>query len=279
MPELPEVETIRLQLNNVLRGLIIKDVEILNSKSFIGNKKEVIGKKVIDIRRFGKLLVIDLNDNLNLGIHLKMSGQLIYRGKKQPSKLKVEDEDIKNLPNKHTRIVVKFSNRDHLYFNDVRKFGWMKIISNIKDQISKLGIEPFTKEFTLENFKKVLNLSKKAIKLVLMDQEKIAGVGNIYANDALFCAKINPKNKAKDLNEQEVNKLFNCILEVLKNGIKWKGASENSYRDAFGQKGRLQEHFLVYAREGKICPRNCGEKIKKFMLGGRGTYFCPKCQS
>lgn len=281
MPELPEVETIRLQLNTVLPGLTIAEINVLNPKNFGGETRQVIGKKITGIRRFGKMLVVDFANSLSLGIHLKMTGRLIYRGKKQPKNLHAVDQDILNLPNKHTRVILNFSNGDNLFFNDLRKFGWMKIFdeSGIKKQESRLGIEPFTKNYTPENFRKVLTASKKAIKLVLMDQEKIAGVGNIYANDALFCARINPQTSANKLNSRDIAKLFNCVSKVLQNGLKWKGASDDAYVDAFGQKGEAQKHFLVYNRKGKACLRKCGGEIQKFQLGGRGTYFCPNCQA
>lgn len=280
MPELPEVETIRLQLNTVLPGLTIKEIEILSPKSFGGEKKEVIGKKITGIRRFGKMFVVDLDDGLSLGIHLKMTGRLIYRGSKQPKKLEVGDPKILTLPSKHTRVIIYFTNGDTLYFNDLRKFGWMKVLDSVKREAlsGKLGIEPFTKDFTLENFKKVLASSKKPIKLLLMDQEKIAGVGNIYANETLFCARISPKTPANQLKSDQAKKLFGCISRVLKNGIKWRGASDDAYLDAFGQKGEVQKHFLVYDQKGKPCPNECGGKIEKIKLGGRGTYFCPNCQ-
>lgn len=280
MPELPEVETIKLQLNTVLPGLVIKKIEILSPKNFVGNKKTVIGKKIKGLRRFGKMLVIDTEGKESLAIHLKMTGRLIYRGKKQPKNLQVQDPKIQKLPSLHTRIIIYFTNGDTLYFNDLRKFGWIKVldVSSIKYQVSRLGIEPFTKEFTLENFQKVVSLSNKPVKLLLMDQEKIAGVGNIYANDALFAARIHPKSPARKLNPEEVGLLYNKISEILKKAIKWKGASDDAYVDAFGEKGEVQEHFLVYARNKEKCLNNCGSTIKKIKLGGRGTFYCPNCQ-
>lgn len=280
MPELPEVETIKLQLNSVLKGLVIKEVEVLSPKNFVGDKRKIIGKKITGIKRFGKMLVLDLDNGLSLGIHLKLTGRLIYRGKRQPKSLRVEDEDIKNLPNKHTRVIIYFTNGDTLYFNDLRKFGWMKVLDSKKREVlsGKLGIEPFTKDFTIDNFQKVLSKSKKAIKLVLMEQEKIAGVGNIYANEALFLAKIQPKTPAKDMDPKKAVDLYNKLLKILKDGIRWRGASDDAYLDAFGQKGEVQEHFLVYNKKGEDCPNHCGGKIEKIMLSGRGTYFCPNCQ-
>lgn len=280
MPELPEVETIKLQLNTVFAGLVIKKIEVLSPKNFIGSPKTVIGKKVKGLRRFGKMLVIDLVGKDSLAIHLKMTGRLIYRGKKQPKNLQVQDPKIQKLPSLHTRIIIHFTNNDVLYFNDLRKFGWIRVVNQkeINQRQEKLGIEPFTKNFTLENFQKVIKSSNKPIKLLLMDQEKIAGVGNIYANDALFAAGIHPKSPAKKLNQKEITLLHSKVIEILKKAIKWKGASDDAYVDAFGEKGEVQDHFLVYNRKNEKCLNNCGEIIRKIKLGGRGTFYCPKCQ-
>lgn len=279
MPELPEVETLRLQLSQLLPGLIIRDIEILKSKSFVGDKKLLIGAKISDVRRFAKLLVIDFTNDRSLAIHLKLSGQLIYRGKRQPQKILVTDPLLKSLPNKHTRVIITFENSDVLYFNDLRIFGWMKVVQSnqLNNLVDNFGPEPL-KDLTYAQFEKILGSSKKPVKLVLMDQEKIAGVGNIYANDALFLAGISPKTEAKKISKEKAKLLYDKLLNVLKDGIKWGGASENNFRDAFGQMGRKQEHFYVYGRQGEKCLNNCGEKIRRIKLAGRGTFFCPKCQ-
>lgn len=262
MPELPEVETLRLQLSQLIVGKKIKSIDILTTKSFIGNKRQVIGKKIIGVRRFAKILVIDLSNSLSLAIHLKMSGQLILNG----------------IPHKHTRVIFQFSDGNKLIFNDQRIFGWIKVVGDIRSITNKLGPDPL-KELTIARFSTILKSSKKPVKLLLMDQGKIAGVGNIYANDALFLAKINPKRKANEIKEGSIAILLNCLRKVLKDGIKWKGASKNHFRDIYGQKGKAQEHFYVYARTGEKCINNCGSVIQKITLGGRGTFFCPKCQS
>lgn len=279
MPELPEVETLRLQLSSLIVGQTIKNIKILKNKSFIGDPALVTGAKIKDIRRFAKILILDLSNSFCLAIHLKLSGQLIYRGSRQPKKLEVSDPLLHTLPNKHTRVIVGFTSGDSLYFNDLRIFGWIKVVqtSKVKDVIEHLGPEPF-KDLTLEKFKTILGSSKKPIKLVLMDQEKIAGVGNIYANDALFLSGISPKSSAKNLSEEKMEVLYHKLLKVLKDGIKWGGASENNFRDAYGQMGKVQEHFYVYGRDGEDCLNKCGEKIKRISLGGRGTFFCPHCQ-
>jgi formamidopyrimidine-DNA glycosylase len=279
MPELPEVETIRLQLNTVLPGLVIKEIEILREKCFQGDKKEVIGKEVIGVERYGKMLFVKLNSNIGLAIHLKMTGRLIFQDRNQLDDFLIEDKTLKTLPNKHTRLIIYFENKSRLYFNDLRIFGWIRIVDSVKREAlsAKLGIEPFTKDFTLENFEKAIKAAKKAIKLVIMDQQILAGVGNIYANEALFCARINPQKSATKLNRQETEKLFTCINSVLKKAIKLHGFSDNDYLDAFGKKGEAQNHFLIYGKNKENCPV-CGKEIKKIQFGGRGTYFCLQCQ-
>jgi len=292
MPELPEVETLRLQLSHLLLGTTIKNIQVLNPKSFIGEKKLMLNTEVRRVRRFAKMLIIDFSNNLSLAIHLKMSGQLIYRSKRKESRSKnnrkYKDKLIANLLNKHTRVMITLGNQDKLFFNDVRKFGWMRIIqnqnnnlrtkiANIKDLTRNLGPEPL-KDLTLEKFRAIIESPKRPIKLILMGQEKIAGVGNIYANEALFSAGINPKKKAFELSKNQAARLLESLNKILLAAIKWKGASRQNFCDIFGQKGEAQEHFLAYDREGEKCPNNCGEKIKRIKLGGRGTFYCPKCQ-
>lgn len=268
MPELPEVETIRLQLQKFLVGRRIQDIKILSDKSFVGDKEEVLGARILSIRRFGKVTVIDLDNGYSLLIHLKLTGQLLVNGKAGP----------------HSRVILKLD-KGELIFNDLRIFGWIKIVKSeqiLSDKfISKLGPEPL-KDLTLAKFKQILAKTARPIKIVLMDQEKISGVGNIYANDALWLAKINPKTPSSQLSDQLTNQLFDAILKVLKDGIKFGGASDQHYLKPDGTKGEYQKHFLVYGRKGELCERSTchklGVKIRRIAVGGRGTFFCPNCQ-
>ncbi len=294
MPELPEVETIRLQLSQLVIGQTIKDIQILYKKSFIGDKKLLVGQKIIGIRRFGKILVIDLSNGLSLAVHLKMSGQLIYfqtTNNKQQITKKASEYKL----HKYTRLIIEFISGDKLYFNDQRKFGWARVarndidnsmiqcfnftnnIINLGQLIKNLGPEP-DRDLTINKFIRILKSSKRPVKLILMDQSKIAGVGNIYANEALFLAGIDPRKKANKLSEYRVIQLYNSLLKVLKEAVIKKGASRMNFVDVFGEKGKAQEHFFVYDREGEKCLNKCGEFIKKIKLGGRGTYFCQRCQ-
>jgi formamidopyrimidine-DNA glycosylase len=281
MPELPEVESIRLQLEKFLVGHKIISIEIKNRNLFQGEEKEIIGAKFIKARRFGKVTVLDLDNQKSLMIHVKMTGQIIYRGPNLKSPL-LSKKISGGLGGPHTHVIFSLDKGGMLYYNDFRRFGWIKIVAT-KDVektglVGKMGPEPF-KDLTLDYFKNILSKTRRSVKVVIMDQSKIAGVGNIYANDALYLAKINPKCPANSLNEIEIKNLFNAIHEVLKDGMKYGGSSENTFVTPDGGEGMYQRHTLVYGKTGTICPVCKKEKIVKFMLGGRGTFYCPFCQT
>ena len=292
MPELPEVETIRRGLVAKIKGLKIDKVEVLLAKQFKGNPKEVEGATVVDVKRRGKVTIVELDNGKSLLIHLKMTGQLVFapssKIKDQRSKLILERPipfgGGNELPAKSTHVIIHFMDGSRLFFNDSRQFGWFKIIKNselrIADEIRRLGVEPFDKEFTVEYLQKILAKSNKAIKLILMDQEKIAGVGNIYANDALWEAGILPTRSAKSLKNQETEKLREAIIKVLNEGLKYGGSTggDEAFINVEGQPGNYQHHFRVYQREGEKCLRNDGGIIKRITLSGRGTFYCPACQ-
>ncbi len=288
MPELPEVETIARQLREVLVGKKILKIEVLRARSFVGDFKEIEGKKISEITRRSKVLQIGLNDyEKSLIIHLKMTGQLVYVKDSKNQKSKISNriagghpsEDwVAELPNKHTRVVFNFGDESKLFFNDLRVFGWVKIIDNgeLTIQNEKLPPDIVDKEFTQKYFEKVL-VSGKPIKLLILDQQKIGGMGNIYANDALFASGIEPRRKSNSLGKVEIKKLYEAMKMVIKKGIESGGASAANYVQVTGKGGSYQDHFLVYKRDGQEC-RMCGTIIKKYKLGGRGTYFCSKCQ-
>lgn len=283
MPELPEVESIKLQLQKFIVGHKLTEVEVRWPKIFIGDKREILDTKILDIRRFGKVLVVDLDNDFSLVIQIKLTGQLIYRGPNLQKARNLSEKVLGGLGGKHTHVIFKLDKGGILYYNDVRKFGRIMVAKTdkLKDEskfLSKLGAE-FLSDMTKDKFSEILRKSSQAIKVLLMDQTKMAGAGNIYANDALWLAKINPKRKANILKGSEVENLFNAIEDVLRKGIKKGGASELAYVTPDGGEGKYQEHTLVYGRENEPCKNNCGEKIKKIRLGGRGTYFCPVCQS
>jgi len=295
MPELPEVETIVRELDRVLPGKKIAAVSVLRAKSFIGDEKELVGMEIDGVGRRAKMIVIKCHPPSHeamagrgsatvsrlLVIHLKMTGQLIYlSGTHRVVGGHPTPDWVNELPSKSTRVVIELDNGAKLFFNDLRVFGWLKVMANGKWQmaISKMPPDVTSKEFTVEYFAKVLGKSGRPIKLVLMDQEKLGGVGNIYANDALYLARISPKRKAKEITEKEGGELYEAVKKVINLGIKYGGASVDKYVDAAGMGGKYQEHFLVYGRNGQKCTRD-RDVIKKIKLGGRGTYYCPGCQA
>lgn len=275
MPELPEVETIRMQLEKAVVGKTVADIVSRHPKTVSGDTDAVKGKKITGVSRYGKMLTLDLERKLHIGIHLKMSGQLIY----SPLYSRSGNPEM---PGRHTRAVVIFTSGDKLYFNDQRIFGWVKVMDD--QTLSKmpykkrLGPEPW--DINADDFFSKLAKRKKAVKLVLTDQEIISGVGNIYANDALWEARIHPKRIAKTLTREESDRLLSSVITVLREAIRYQGSSgkDQQYVMIDGSSGSYQEHFRVYDRQGKSCRRNDGGIVEKIMLGGRGTYYCPVCQ-
>ena len=281
MPELPEVETIRLDLQKDIVGKRVKSVNILVKKQFVGNPKKITGAKIISIKRVGKNLSFALDNNLFLNIHLKMTGQLLYTKNINQPVFKNPIPFIKDakMPGKTTRVIITFTDNSAIFFNDMRKFGWMKINDS---QQKPNGIDVLAKEFTSIYFRKLIQLtstSSRPIKLFLLDQDKIAGIGNIYANEALFLAKIHPERKTNTFNDKEINHLYLAIKKVIKQGLKYKGSSaaDEAYILPNSSKGSYQNHFLVYQKEGEKCLK-CRSVIKRLKQAGRSSFFCPKCQ-
>lgn len=280
MPELPEVEAIRTQLERFLKGHMITEIEVRNRKVFTDDPLLITGTKIKNARRFGKAIVVDFENGYSFIAHVKMTGQFIYRGPNLPTPPELSKKIHSGLGGKHTHVIFKLDKKGELYFNDMRRFGWIKVIKTKDvpefDFIKKLGPEPLGK-LSFTDFFRLLQKTRRAIKVVLMDQSKIGGVGNIYANDALWDAKIAPNRPANQLSEKEAKTLFNSIEKVLKMGINAGGASENSFVTPDGSEGGYQHHFLAYGKKGK-CPRCKIGDFTKIQLGGRGTYFCPSCQ-
>ncbi len=284
MPELPEVETIRRQLEKAILNKKITKIEVLSRKQFPQSPKLVLNEKIIGVERRAKILIFRLSHGKNLVAHLKLTGQFIWiphppAGGKNRVKLKKTIQTIgKYLPSKSTRVIVTIG-KGKLFFNEMRKFGWIKLLNNeqLDKELKRYGIEPFKIGFTLANFEKSLTNTKRPIKTVLLDQEKVAGIGNIYANESLYLARINPLIQSNQLKKEQIKSLRNNLLKVLRLGLKYGGASDEYYLHPDTSKGTYQNHFLIYGKAGKSC-KKCGSVIKRISLGGRGTYFCPRCQ-
>lgn len=282
MPELPEVETIRLGLQKKIVGLKINNIKISNSKSFQEDPKLLQGKKVLDIWRKAKILGIELASDLTLLIHLKMSGQLIYQGKEKFIGGHPTKDMLDEMPNRSTRVIFEFDDGSKLYFNDQRKFGWIKLMDNgqlkMDKFLNKLGPEPLEKRFTWLVLKENLLKHKyQSVKIVLLDQSVVAGIGNIYACEGCFLGNIDPRTKVSDLSEHQIRRLHKGIIDSLKAAIAAGGSSKTHFINEDGVKGKFLDYAYVYDRQGKLC-KKCKTTIKKIKLGGRGTYYCPECQ-
>jgi len=286
MPELPEVESIKRQLKPNIIGKIISDIGILSPKNFIGNKKDVLNKKIIAIDRYGKVLVFQLVNPLTrkpvnsnyLNIHFKLSGQILFSRDINHAVFEhvIPFTKSKTMPANTTRVIIKFTDGSGLFFNDLRKFGWIKI----SDQpLKPKGIDVLSKEFTPQLVNSLTRKTRKPIKILLMDQDLITGIGNIYANDSLFLAKIHPLRKSNSLKEEEVNLLYQSIKKTINEGLKDLGSSgaDEAFILPDGSKGGHQRHFLVYQRENQPCPV-CKTIIKRIKHNGRSSFFCPTCQ-
>ncbi|PIY80192.1 MAG: hypothetical protein COY80_04155 [Candidatus Pacebacteria bacterium CG_4_10_14_0_8_um_filter_42_14] len=280
MPELPEVETICKRLAPVLIGKTIQNIEVLREKSLQGLSTSIIGKKIVEVSRKAKLLDIKLSDSSHLLIHLKMTGQLIYQDQLQRLGGGHPTADwVDSLPSKHTRVIFRLSNHSTLFFNDMRVFGWIKHLSEegASVEFSRYGPDIIDPAVTLEYIFSRFSKTSRPIKVVIMDSSIIAGVGNIYANDALNLAKIHPNKPANSLTQNETKELLDAMIEVINLGIKHGGATIGNFRNIDGFSGNYQTKVLVYQRENLAC-FNCAGIIKKTKIGGRGTFYCPNCQ-
>lgn len=284
MPELPEIETIRRGLSQFIIKKKLVKTTILCEKSFIGAP---ITGAVKGIRRFGKALVIDLDGQNSLMIHLRMTGQLIYDGK-DPSRQgnryaagHPSENFTAQLPNKQTRVILEFADGGVLYFNDQRKFGFIKALktTEVEDDpfIKKLAKEPW--EMTApELYSKLKKHKNSCIKAVILDQTIITGLGNIYADEALYESQIHPERKAGTITEAETKRLLIAARNVMDKSIASGGSTMATYVKADGTRGDYLDKFAqVFRREGKNCP-TCGTKIIKIKVAGRGTHICPHCQ-
>lgn len=280
MPELPEVETIRRGLESFIKNAKITKVKVLCDKSFIGPKELVEKQTIKNIRRKGKALLLDLENGITMMIHLRMTGQLIFRGDESFAGGHPTDSFFAELPDKQTRVIFELENGT-LFFNDQRKFGFVKVLETAEVEndkfIKALAKEPW--DITFDEFKKNLMRHKSApIKATILDQKVIAGLGNIYADEALYYAKIHPKHATGTLTDADIKNILEGAKTVMQASIDSGGSTMKTYVKADGTKGDYLRLFAkVFRREGEPCER-CGTEIIKIRVAGRGTHICPKCQ-
>lgn len=286
MPELPEVETVKLGLAKLLPGRIVTSVKHDWPKSFPNAPQDVnqflVGATVTSVHRRAKVLLIELSTNYSLVIHLKMTGQLVFVGKERFGAGHPNDSLINDLPDKSTRVTLQFTDSSKLFFNDQRKFGWVRLIPTPEvqnlDFFQKVGPEPLAADFTWQDFRTRLQRRKNSgIKAVLLDQTVIAGVGNIYADESLWGAKIHPSTLAKNLKDGHIKLLYSELQFVLQLAIDKGGSSNHTYVNAEGKRGSYMDFARVFRREKLPCPR-CGSTIAKTKVAARGTHTCPVCQ-
>lgn len=293
MPELPEVETVRTGLQRLLVGRMVKEARHDNQKSFPNSVEDInaflIGARVMAVRRRGKVLIINLNTGYSLVTHLKMTGQLVFVDTNESSTAKKRfgaghpnESLVGLLPDRSTRVTITLNDSAVLYFNDQRKFGWMRLIPTVAvpeiDFFKKLGPEPLQSEFTFKVFEeRIMRRKKSRIKAVLLDQTVIAGIGNIYADESLWGAKIHPETRVDQISQVKRRALHQAIISVLQLSIDKGGSTDRNYVNAEGKKGSYIQFAKVFRKEGTPCQR-CGTTIIKMRSAGRGTHICPKCQ-
>jgi len=272
MPELPEVETVRKQLEPLLLGRKIIDVRVpdlriiapANLKDF---RHSVIGQEISVVGRRGKYLLLHFQNSSVLVLHLRMTGRLTHT------------TDPGAIDQRHLRLVIGLADGNAVAFHDQRRFGTAFVLRPAQSQEywHRLGPEPLGRSFTAKSLAQILDARQRPIKPLLLDQHLIAGIGNIYADESLYRAGIHPLRSAASLDPEEIQSLTRAIKQTLRRAIKLEGSSIDTYRTASGEQGRFQETFKVHRRAGERCP-GCGCVVEKIRVGGRGTYFCPSCQ-
>jgi formamidopyrimidine-DNA glycosylase len=298
MPELPEVETVRRGLEKLIVRRRILDVKVLNPKSFPDiienlaadetNWMHLLGAKVLAVRRRAKVLIIDLNTNYSLVIHLKMTGQIVFRGDENWGGGHPTDSFLADLPDRSTRVEFYLDDNAKLFFNDQRKFGWIKLVPTPEveqmDFIKKVGPEPLNaknakemKELEQEYILRIRHRNGTIVKAAILDQTVIAGIGNIYADEALWTAKVHPATRVHNLIDTQLVKVLHGAIAAMNLSLEKGGSTDRNYVDAEGKKGSYLDFAKVFRREGQPCPR-CGTIIEKIRVAGRGTHFCPHCQ-
>ncbi len=274
MPEMPEIETIRRSLEPHIQGRKIQSVEVLLPRQIKwpepdGFVARILQTTIVGLDRRGKYLLLQLDNQVSLVFHLRMTGQLVY--------VPPQGQDISH----HNRLIIRLDNASKLIFSDTRTFGTMYAMHQDElwriQGMAELGPEPLSPEFTVEYLQKAAAQRKTKIKSFLLDQSKVGGLGNIYVDEALFLAGIHPLRQAGSLDLSELIKLQAAVNKVIADGIADGGTTFRDYRNGDGEKGSHQDHLYVYGRDGQPC-RLCGTILAKTKVGGRGTRFCPQCQ-
>jgi formamidopyrimidine-DNA glycosylase len=288
MPELPEVEVVKRSLKNLITNLVIKDVEInepnLRYKVKKQEIKQIIGLKILKIKRRSKYLLFFFTKDVVMIVHLGMTGKFLTVSKKQIRRKTSFYYNLNNTKDrKHDHIIIHFKSGLKLIYNDVRKFGFIKfvLINELSENahLKILGPEPLEKFFNFKYFKDYISGRKRVIKNLLMDQKFVSGLGNIYVNEILFYSKVRPNRKINTLGDIEIKKMLKNIKKILKKAITLGGSSIKNFSSGSGKAGVFQQHFGVYGKKGNECSNtDCNFKIKKIVLSYRASFFCPKCQ-
>ena len=288
MPELPEVEVVKRSLTSKIQKLVVEKITVKDEKlRYRINKKKLkilLGLKIIKILRRSKFLLFIFEKNTVMLVHLGMTGKFFFlnkNAKKFKTSFYYNIDESKD--NKHNRLIFSLSKKQKLIYNDVRKFGFIKILDKRQLQynlhLKNLGPEPLGNSFDFKYFKNYLINRNRTIKDILMDQKFVSGLGNIYVNEVLFLSKVKPTKKTYLIKNKEIHKIIKNTKKTLKKAISLGGSSLKDFSSSDGKKGEFQQYFYVYGRKGENClNRNCNKKIIKSIIGNRATFYCPKCQ-
>lgn len=290
MPELPEVETIARDLQQALPGRRIIEVEVRHGGIIAAPQsadfaQRLVGTVIKDVWRRGKYIIMGLEAqgggrDGHLVFHLRMTGRLLLK-KPADNPGRPDEAGASLLPEKHIHLIIRFQERQELHLRDTRRFGrvWLLDDTGLEKLLAPLGPEPLLADFTPQRLATALSGRSTKLKPFLLDQRNLVGLGNIYADEALFLAGLHPAREARSLSFQEVERLHEAIRQVLQQGLEHRGTtlSDAEYRDALGQRGSHQYHLAVFRRQGQPCPR-CGTPIRRLRLAGRSTHYCPNCQ-
>lgn len=291
MPELPEVETIRRGLARRILGRRIRSVEVLRAKVVRNSPEEFVrrlaGNAFVQIERRGKLLIFHLERGERfMLVHLKMTGQLIYQqsGGSLVAGGHPWPPIANGLPNAYSRVVFSFQDGSKLFFNDLRVFGFMHVVDEpeLAEVLAVYGVEPLSRAFTWETFRQILGGRNSMLKAVLLNQHMIAGLGNIYADEVAWRARVRPQRRVATMTVAEQQRVFRAISQVLREAIAYGGTTFNNFRDADGKRGTYVHKLKVYGRAGQVCRRpecrRAGAVLKRIVVAQRGTVYCPRCQ-